>query len=320
MTWHEKYKLHLQQHTTLSYGTIEQHISRLRRFAAWLKDSVRLADVPAQSITKIRLYGRPAAVSDAQVRDYFEDVSEDHPADFRQHIKTALRTYYGHLLEEGAIKRMPDLDIPIRKNGKDRAREPMIVTDQHVASVRKHFKPNGSVRSLRDQAMIECLIELGIRVHELLLLRPEDFDIKTHQVSVRSTKTEGKSKYGGNRIMPLPASLNRTVRKYLRKDKPAKGEAVFRVGSHNVWRIVKKAGAAIHLPWLSTHKFRHHCITRFSQVTGSDGITPVFSTKELSTLFGVSPEIIAKRYDHPSAENIVSKALKSGVYSQARPN
>ncbi len=305
MTWDRKFKSHLLEHSTLSDATIDQHVSRVRGFQRWLKGNTT---VPPGNIERTRAYGLPAAAGNEQIRDYFRHLQESHhPADYRQHIKTALRYYYKFLVACETIKQMPDLAIPIRKNGADRGREVYLLTDQQVADLREAFH-----MSLRDAAMFMCLVDLGIRVHELLMLRSSDFDHKLNQVTFRSTKTEGK-KHGGQRTMPLPPRLADLITRQSLNMTPGVG-LLFDLSKSQVWRIIKKAGVAHGMPWLHPHLFRHYCITKFCQVTGSDNITPVFRDKEISMMFGVSPEVIADRYDHPNLENIVSKALKS-VYS-----
>lgn len=311
MTWDSKFIDHLSKHSTLSEATINQHASRLRSFAAWMREN---ATIPAGNIERVRKYGLPAGADSAIVRAYFDDISNKHPADFRQHIKTALRHYYDYLVAVDGIKEVPDLEIPVRKNGKDKGKQVDVLTAEHISKLRSFFN-NGSASNnpSRDRLIFECLVQLGVRKSELLMLRYADFKVSTSQVTIRSTKTEGKSKYGGTRIMPLPPELAKLVQWYAESHQG--DELIFDITGHDVWRIIKAAGTAVGLPWLKPHAFRHYCITKYCQLVGGDGYTPVFSDKEISMIFGVSPEVIAQRYDHPNPENIVSKALKSGVYS-----
>lgn len=307
MTWDQKFIDHLSKHGTLSESTINQHASRLRSFASWMRENA----IPVGNIERIRIYGLPAASDSKIVRAYFDDIADKHPADFRQHIKTALRHYYSFLIIEGTIKAAPDLEIPVRKNGRDKGKQVDVLTAKDVATLRVYFKDEHC-----SGIIFEILVQLGCRKSELLMLRYSDFHFDANQVIIRSIKTEGKSKYGGARTMPLSPSLAEQVKDYYESGiEHIANDPLIQVSGHNVWEIIKNAGHALGMPWLTPHKFRHYCITKFSQLVGSDGITPVFNWKELSTMFGVSPEVIAQRYDHPSPENIVSKALKSGVYS-----
>lgn len=322
MTWDSKFIDHLSKHSTLSEATINQHASRLRSFAAWMREN---ATIPAGNIERVRKYGLPAGADSAIVRAYFDDISNKHPADFRQHIKTALRHYYDYLVAVDGIKEVPDLEIPVRKNGKDKGKQVDVLTSKHVAALREHFKdPSNSEEyelstvglwARRDNLIFELMVQLGVRKGEISMLRFSDFHPEINQVTIRSTKTEGKSKYGGTRTMPLSPDLADKVKRWQLTTGLSDNGLLIGLSGHALWHIIKKAGIAVGLPWLKPHAFRHYCITKYCQLVGGDGYTPVFSDKEISMIFGVSPEVIAQRYDHPNPENIVSKALKSGVYS-----
>jgi len=315
MTWIDKFKEHLVTNTTLSEATIDQHASRLRSFAAWLLANVGKGEFIRGNVERSKKYGLPAIVDSALVRRYFIALSKKHSADYRQHIKSALRYYYAWLSKIDAIKEVPNLDIPIRKNGHDRGKDQNVLNEKDMAALRRYFDPgvDATDREIRNNLIFQILINLGIRKGELLMLRYSDFDIDIGQVSIRSTKTEGKSKYGGARIMPLSPSLNRLVTEF--KNGASDSDTIIKIGGYTVWQMVKEAGVALGINWLKPHAFRHYCVTKFGHLVGADGVTPVFNWKEMSMMFGMSPEVIAARYDHPSPENIVSKALKSGVYS-----
>ncbi len=307
MNWEAKYQAYLIKHTMLLEVTIRQHLSRVRVFARWLRYHTSVTDSPRQ-MGRIKSYGTAAAAGDEQIRDYFKHLNDSHRVSgYRQQIKTALRYYYEFLVSEGTIKSAPDLVIPIRKNGGDTDKEERVLTDEHILKFRDHFQ------GTRDRVMMICLMDLGVRLHELVKIMFGDFDMDLGQVTIHSTKTEGKSKYGGRRIMPLSPALRGAVSVYQDLEP---GQYLFPITTGQAWRIVKKVGVDAGMPWLHPHLFRHYCITKFAQATGDDGVSPVFRSKELSMMFGVSPKVITERYYHPSTESIVSKANKS-VYSDA---
>jgi len=299
----------------MSEATILQHLSRLRKFDKWLIENIPKSQLLHRNKERIKQYGHIAAAAQQKqiIKMYFKHLEEIHPADYRQHIKAAIQYYLNYIGAEENIILTPTLNIPIRKNGRDRAKTENVLSDQDILVLRHYFGSSKNDNAKRDAAIFECLVQLGIRVHELLLLRTVDFSIKKNQVTIRSTKTEGKSRYGGQRMMPLTRDLWQIVKKHVSPDIPPE-ETIFNTNNHQIWRIIKAAGKALDLPWIRPHLLRHYCITRFSQQTGDDGVSPIFSWKELSLMFGVSPEVIAARYDHPSTENIISKALKSKVY------
>ena len=67
---------------------------------------------------------------------------------------------------------------------------------------------------LRDCAMAHCLIDLGLRGHEVAQLALSDVDWRAGTLSIR--KTKGKRV----RILPLPVATGAAVAEYLRKGRP----------------------------------------------------------------------------------------------------
>jgi integrase len=314
--WYMAFSTYLLTNSTLSTATVSQIVSRVQHFAKWMDKNLKPSEYLKGNKDRVKKYGYPSAADDAAIEQYFSDIYDDHPADYRQHIKTALRHYYAYLVTKDAIKDTPDLDVTIRKNDSERGKDVDVVTDQQVDALKEYFDTD-----LRNGLILQCLAELGLRKGELLMLRYSDFKHSENQVTFRSTKTEGK-KYGGARMMPLSNSLSRAITKYhistapRRLDDGDTSDLIFSITGSTVWRIIKTAGKKLGMPWLRPHYLRHYCITKFSQIVGSDQATPVFNWKELSVMFGVSPEVIAQKYDHPDPKSIVSKALKS-LYSNS---
>jgi integrase/recombinase XerD len=73
-----------------------------------------------------------------------------------------------------------------------------------------------STSSLRDQALLEAGYGCGLRLSEVLHLRVDDVDSQTMTVRVR----EGKGRK--DRLVPLPASLLQTLRRYWQDARPAR--------------------------------------------------------------------------------------------------
>jgi len=301
VTWENRFSEFLIAQSTLSEETIRQNVSRLRMFNRWAISNI---DIPKGNADRIKKYGCLAAASGANIRAYFDALlNSGHPSGYRQHVKTALRKYYDYLVEIKAIKNAPSFNIPIRKSVSDKAKSKKILTEDDV----KLFRENSSGR---DRFLLECMICLGARAHEIAMLRASDFDLPNNIVTLRSTKTEGKSIYGGERMVPLTPRLLEAFNDYA---DVSSSDPLFKVATHRMWGIIKEIAKSIDLGWVHPHAFRHYCITKFYEQTGEDGITPIFREKELSMMFGVSPEVIAKTYCHPSIKGTVGKAILSGL-------
>jgi integrase len=261
--------------------------------------------MPSGNTDRIKKYGRIAAASESQIREYFNVLASDgRVAGHRQHVKTAVKKYFDYLMDINAIKAKPSLEFPIRKSAADTGKEKPRLSEEDVELFRQ-------ASTGRDRFLLECMICLGARVHEIKLLRASDFDITNNIVSLRSTKTEGKSMYGGARSVPITPMLMESFEEFVAE--PTSDERLFSITKNRMGGIVKAIAVSLGLDWVSPHDFRHYCITKFSSQTGSDGYTPIFREGEVSKMFGVSPEVIAKTYYHPDIKDTVGKAMASGL-------
>ncbi len=121
-------------------------------------------------------------------------------------------------------------------------------------------------RGLRDRAMIEVLYATGLRVSELVGLRPPDLNLEGGYLTCTG-------KGDKQRLVPLGDQAVEWVRRYTRDGRPAllgsrssprlflnaRGGALSRVG---FWKILKAHGTAANLPRdLSPHVLRHSFAT-----------------------------------------------------------
>ena len=84
----------------------------------------------------------------------------------------ALRTFFGFLQREGALKRNPGLDVPSPKAGK---RLPQTLDVDQMARLLA-FKPR-NVLEVRDLAVMELFYSGGLRLTELTSLKLKDLDL-----------------------------------------------------------------------------------------------------------------------------------------------
>jgi integrase/recombinase XerD len=128
-------------------------------------------------------------------------------------------------------------------------------------------QPDASTpRGLRDRALVELLYATGMRVSELVALRPADLNLEAGYLTCTG-------KGDKQRLVPIGGEAVRWVRRYLREARPlllrkassprlfvnARGGALSRVG---FWKIIKRHGQAAGLrPDLSPHVLRHSFAT-----------------------------------------------------------
>jgi len=146
-------------------------------------------------------------------------------------------------------------------------------------------------RGLRDRALIELLYATGMRVSEILDLRPPDINL---DASYLTCMGKGRKQ----RMIPIGDAATEWVRRYLRDGRPAllgahasprlfvnaqgKGAGLTRVG---FWKILKHYALAAGLPsTLSPHMLRHSFATHLLE-RGADlrAIQMMLGHADLST-------------------------------------
>ena len=144
---------------------------------------------------------------------------------------------------------------------------------------------------LRDRAMIELLYATGMRVSELIGMRPDDFHLKEQYVTC-------VGKGNKERLIPVGDQAARWIGRYLRDGRPAlvsakrrpspfvflnvRGGRLSRVG---FWKILKGHARRAHLPrTLSPHVVRHSFATHLLE-RGADlrAIQMMLGHADLST-------------------------------------
>ena len=145
-------------------------------------------------------------------------------------------------------------------------------------------------RGLRDRALIEVLYATGLRVSELINLKPQDVNLESGYLT-----TTGKGRK--QRLVPLGDEAASWVVRYLKESRPAllkkassprlfvnarRGSGLTRVG---FWKILKGYGRQSGLnAWLSPHVLRHSFATHLLE-RGADlrAIQMMLGHSDLST-------------------------------------
>lgn len=145
-------------------------------------------------------------------------------------------------------------------------------------------------RGIRDRALIEVLYATGLRVSELINLKPQDVNLESGYLT-----TTGKGRK--QRLVPLGDEAASWVTRYLKESRPAllkkrssprlfvnanRGTGLTRVG---FWKILKAYGLQAGLPGaLSPHVLRHSFATHLLE-RGADlrAIQMMLGHSDLST-------------------------------------
>jgi len=174
------------QHTLLSYQT------DLRQFADYLKATYELNE--------------PAQADHTLIRSWVVTLMQQglDPRTVNRKI-ACLRSYFKFLLTTGVIGRNPMLRIKAPKMAK---KLPDFVPEDSLNGLLNSFEFPDTFAGVRDQLILELLYGTGIRLAELIGIRPDDISLPG-----RTVRVTGKG--NKQRIMPLNPTLLTVLENYI---------------------------------------------------------------------------------------------------------
>ncbi len=218
---------------------------------------------------------------------------------------SSLRSFYKFLVLDGMVKKNPAVNLSSPKTW---LALPKFLTVQEVESLLRQPDEN-DVRGTRDKAMLELLYATGLRVSELISLKPKDLNLEEGFLICLG-------KGNKERIVPIGGAASGVLRKYLDEARPKllkepsdslfltyRGGAFTRQG---FWKILKgyakKAGLEQKIsPHILRHSFATHLLER-----GAD-------LRSVQLMLGHSQITTTQIYTHVS-----QKRLRS-VYDKYHP-
>ena len=209
---------------------------------------------------------------------------------------SSLKSYYKFLVGEGTVRRNPAANLSSPKSWFSL---PKFLTVEEVETLLNQ-PAEASARGIRDKAMLELIYATGLRVTELLTLKPEDINLED-----RFLLCVGKG--GKERIVPIGGSASNAVRRYLSQARPfllknpteflfltSRGKAFTRQGFWKLLRAyAKKAGLE---PKISPHTLRHSFATHLLE-RGAD-------LRSVQLMLGHSQITTTQIYTHVSRQRI----------------
>jgi len=209
---------------------------------------------------------------------------------------SALKSFYRFLLLDGLVKKDPAADLTSPKTWMTL---PKYLTVQEVEDLL--CQPDDQdLHGLRDKAMLEVLYATGLRVSELVQLKPKDLNLDDGYLICRG-------KGGKERIVPLGKLAATWTKRYLDEARPQlqkePTEALFltRLGlpftRQGFWKMLReygrKAGLASKIsPHILRHSFATHLLER-----GAD-------LRSVQLMLGHSQITTTQIYTHVSRERL----------------
>jgi integrase/recombinase XerD len=145
---------------------------------------------------------------------------------------------------------------------------PEILSEQQRRALLDSFALT-SPQGKRDYAMTLCMLDLGLRVGEVIGLRFQDIDWRRRRLTIKAGKT------GRGRQLPLPSRISAALRDYIKNGRPQRGAI-----DHVFVRHSRRSGYPVSRPsakwavrcayrrcgfprtWSGTHRLRHTFASR----------------------------------------------------------
>jgi integrase/recombinase XerD len=215
--------------------TLERGLS-LRTVDAYRRDVARLA-----AFMTARGVGRPADMGAAELREYVYHLKDQglQASSIRRNV-SAIRTYFGYLLAEGAVVADPTDRLELPRAWR---RLPGVLSAGEVATILDAPDPADRL-FWRDKALLEFAYASGVRVGELISLKVRDVDLQEGLALVLG-------KGAKERLVPVGRAALQALIVYLREIRPklakqqgagvvflnARGAPLSRMG---VWKILRR--------------------------------------------------------------------------------
>lgn len=168
----------------------------------------------------------------------------------------SLRGFFSHAHEQGVITENPALNL---SNPRIARTIPDVLTQEETARLLE-TPDTGTKLGLRDRTMLEVLYGGGLRVSELINLRPLDYDAQTDILRIWG-------KGGKERIVPLNETAATLLAGYLtarsslftpRQDAVFLNRSGNRLSRQGIWKMIKRYGVKAGITkTISPHTLRH---------------------------------------------------------------
>ncbi len=179
-----------------------------------------------------------------------------------QNVVKGIRSFLRYLRMEGLCA-WADGRIPSVHRWK-LSRLPRVLTADQIDALLASFDRKSAI-GRRDFAIALCLVQLGLRAGEVARLALDDIDWRSGTVRII------RSKSGRATLLPLPASVGRSIVAYLRRGRPSTDERRIFVCHHRagapfgtdvVRAVIARGFHRAGLPGIGPHALRHAAASR----------------------------------------------------------
>ena len=276
----------------LSPRTIRNYVADLRDLTSWLAHSGR-ESLLATTEEDIRAYCLQLATAKAHP-----------PATVNRRLQ-GIRKFFRYAAQTGLVDEDPSLGIKLLPQARsERARG---LDRSEAARLLGAVKSGTSRLVKRNYAIIQVMLQTGIRVGELTRLRLADVQLSEEKGSLK-IRGDGASE---GREVPLNSSVRRAIGAYLSEREGSRGGHLFLsvkgqpLSARSVQRLVSIYAQTAGLEDVSTYTLRQTCGQELLRATGDLSL--------VARLMGHKRVETAIRYILPRHEDLTEVAERSSL-------
>jgi integrase/recombinase XerC len=225
---------------------------------------------------------------------------------------SAIRSFYNHLLKQGAVKNNPATHI---KAPKQPRKLPKLLDVDQLAGLLE--TPADSILEIRDLAMFELFYSSGLRLSELAAINLEHIDLSERSIRIQSGKG-GKQRelpVGRKAVAAIKQWLNyRTVLNECNENALFTTQKGNRLGQRSIQlrldKWCKKLGLAEHVhPHMLRHSFASHLLESSQDIRAVQELLGHSNISTTQIYTQLDFQHLAKVYDqtHPRAKKNTNK-------------
>lgn len=243
----DDFETYLEQHS-LSPATIRNYLVDLRAFVRWHG----LRHQPAID---------PTAADFSAFRDYLLDETDHSTSTVNRRLQS-LRLFGRFLQEMGYAAENPARGIELLRNGNGAVLAPRTLTHLEIAQLTQAIRAGRPSLVPRDYAIMQLMLQAGLRVHEIAAMRLGDLRPTRNGMSLGV----GDPGRGGVRVVPLKLSVVRALRDYLptrpalpRVDHLFLSQRGQPLSMRSIQRLIDSHARAAGLQGVCAQSLRHTC-------------------------------------------------------------
>ncbi len=278
--------------SSFSSATIKNYLSDIRHFASWL------AGVRIRSLWEC---------AGEDIQDYCLELvtAKAHPPATVNRRLQSIRKFYRYALESGLVEENPSLGVKLLPQPRSQ-----VVRGLNQSEIERFLDAvrQGSPRLVkRDYAIVQLMLQTGIRVGELTRLRLSDVSLSVEK-GVLKIRGQGASR---GREIPLNSSVRKAIIAYLEERPLSSSDHLFlsRKGDslsvRSVQTLVSGYARAAGVENVSTYTLRHTYAQHMLRDTGDLSlVAKLLGHKRLET---------AIKYILPRQEDLTEVAERSSL-------